>query len=115
MTEQFNAGDEVYVYSTGLTGIRKGVITRVTKTQAIIDRGRYEQRFNRVTGRQVGSGDAWSIVCISKPTPALDELWHQDRVRSAARLLSEAAKTGDEGVTRKAYATWLHLVGEEKS
>lgn len=110
----FNEGDQVYVYSSGRFTLRKAVISRVTKTQAIIANDRYEEKFNRETGRMVGGG-AWDSTRIDYPTPGLDKQYLEQRKHRAASMLSEAARKGDAADIRAAYARWDRLEREEKS
>lgn len=111
MAEQFNAGDAVYVHRYGYGRISKAIITRVTKTQAIIERERYDQRFNRGTGRLVGGGN-FDSTRISHPTPALDREWRQRKVRNARLLLARAAEKDDADAIRAAFEKWDRLEQE---
>lgn len=108
----FNEGDQVYIYSSGYLSLSRGVITRVTKTQAIIDHGRYEQRFNRETGRMV-SGDSWTRTRIGHPTPVLDAAWRRAQIDAARlRLRVAAEKRDNDGAIREAFAEWDALSNE---
>lgn len=110
----FNGGDRVYIYSAGYGAISKGIISRVTKTQAIITHARYEQRFNRQTGRLVGGG-SFESTSISHPTERLDREWHAQKIRAARRELAEIARgnNGDDGSDlRAAFEKWDRLESE---
>ena len=113
MTEQFNAGDVVYVIRYGYQQISKGVITRVTKTQAIIQHERYEQRFNRETGWMIGGG-SFDTPKIAHPTPALDKEWHKKKIRNARLALVLAAKKDDADEIRAAFEKWDRLEVEHE-
>ncbi len=107
MAEPFNAGDPVYITNYGYGRIEKAIISRVTKTQAIIQRERYEQRFRRDDGFSVGSG--FNRSRIERPTPKLDREWHQQKVRSAGLALAQAAGKDDADAIREAYKKWDRL------
>lgn len=117
VTLPFEAGKEVYLYSTGMSSpIERATISRVTKTQAIIDRGHYEQRFNRETGRIIGgSGATWGQRRLSRSTPALDKLWAEQQLRNAKAKLMHAASKEDAGAIREAYARWDALQTESET
>lgn len=104
----FNKGDHVYIYSSGYQALSRGVIARVTKTQAIIQHERYEQKFNRETGRLIGGG-TWNSTSIAHPNDRLDREWREQQVRTARRLLSKAAETDDPNAIRAAYEKWDRL------
>jgi hypothetical protein len=108
MIERFNEGDEVYVYSSGYRALRKAVVVRVTKTQAVVESGRAEQRFNRETGRLIG-GDTWNMSRIDHPTPALDKQWLAERVDGARRHLAQVAAKSDAAEIRAAFERWDEL------
>ena len=109
----FNEGDKVYVTTHARGSIRKATITRVTKTQAIIANERYEEKYNRETGRMIGSS-AWDTTYIKHPTPSLDKLHHTKRIENAKRALANVALEGSDDAIRSAYAAWDRLAGEEK-
>lgn len=108
MADQFNAGDPVYITNYSYGQISKAVITRVTKTQAIIQRERYEQRFRRDDGFLVG-GARFDHSRIKHPTPELDKEWHERKVRNARIALSKAAEKDDADAIREAYKKWDRL------
>lgn len=110
----FNEGDEVYVHDAGRYSIRKEVVSRVTKTQAIISHERYEEKFNRKTGREIG-GDSWNATRIDHPTPGLDKQYRAKLINRATRVLSDAALKGTEDEIRAAFAHWDQLTKEGTS
>lgn len=110
---KFNVGDQVYIYASGYRGLAKGVISRVTKTQAIVANGRFEQKFNRQSGRLIG-GRQFDTPSISHRTDRLDAEWHQQKIRAARRELAEVARgnNGDDAhVLRAAFEKWDRLQG----
>lgn len=97
MAENFNTGDHVYVISgTWRDYIRKATISRVTKTQAIIEGTRTESRYNRETGREVGTS-GYNASRIELPTPSLDSQWRENRGKRLASNLSLAARNVERG------------------
>jgi len=101
----FNEGDNVYVllWGFGARTLDRAKVERVTKTQAIITGG---AKFNRETGREVGSGGSYSSRLIEHPTPQLDSQWRGEVADSARRRLAETARHSDPDAIRKAYAVW---------
>ena len=110
--ESFNVGDEVYISSGWGGQLQKGTITRVTKTQAIIQHERYEERFNRATGHAIG-GSQLSGRQIMHPSDRLDQKWHEMKVRAARIALSKAAEKDDAEAIHTAYRKWNRLTKEK--
>lgn len=109
---KFNEGDQVYINSFGYGAMSRGVVARVTATQAIVGEGARERRFNRETGRLVG-GSTWNTARIDHPTPSLDAEWRRVRSAAAARHLSAVAGKGDAVEIRKAFTAWERAVSDE--
>lgn len=101
----FNEGDQVYVLSGGWGSLAPAVVSRVTKTQAIIGEGAREQRFNRETGRRTGSS-AWDAARIELRDEDLDHEYHIKVTRGLAIRLSEVARKGNPDEIREAFAKW---------
>lgn len=78
-------GDLVIVRSVRAMG-RTGAIckiTKLTKTQIVIDRGNYTLRFRRDNGRECG-GDCWSHQWLEEATPEACAVIRDERRRDAA-------------------------------
>ena len=102
----FNEGDQVYVLSWGWGGhLSRAVVSRVTKTQAIIGEGAREQRFNRETGRRTGA-HTWDATRIELRDEDLDREYRIVVTKALATRLSEAARKGDPDEIREAFAKW---------
>ena len=101
----FNEGDQVYVLSGGWGSLDPAVISRVTKTQAIIGEGAREQRFNRETGLRTGSS-AWDTTRIELRDEDLDHEYRMKVTKALAVRLSEVARKGDPDEIREAFAKW---------
>ena len=102
----FNEGDRVYVMSGGWgRGLSPAVISRVTKTQAIIGEGAREQRFNRETGRLTGAS-SWDTERIELRDETLDRQYRSEVTRILALRLSESARKGDAAEIRAAFEKW---------
>lgn len=108
---KFNEGDQVYINSSGYGAMGRGVVSRVTATQAIVGEGPKERRFNRETGRLVG-GSTWDAARITHPTPSLDAEWRRLCASAAARHLSAVADKGNADEIRKAFAAWEREVSK---
>lgn len=104
----FNAGDTVYVLF-GRNVRAKAEVTRVTKTQTILEYPNYVKRYDRTTGRLIGGG-RWETERIALPTPDLDEAWHEAHIDKARQALAEMARSGTDEQLRAAYRTWERLV-----
>jgi len=109
MSEPFKAGDKVYIDS--LHNISKATITRVTKTQAIIDHGNYEQRFKLDTGRMLG-GNGYDSTYIRHPDERLDREWRNRQADAARRTLAYHADRDDAAAIRAAFEKWDRLEKE---
>ena len=112
MSAKFNEGDEVYVSSR--EALRRETITRVTKTQAVIEHERHVEKFNRETGRQIGGSDI-GASCLHHPNEHLDKKWRQARVDAARRVLAEYARRDEPEKIRAAFAKWDRLDRKESS
>lgn len=116
----FNEGDQVYVImSLWSDSIRKGVVSRVTKTQAIVGSGDNGIRFNRQSGRIIG-GSGYSTTRIEHHNPSLDALYKKRQGEALAAKLSAVAlqvSRGEIALTSNLYAAiqnWIrHEEGEK--
>ena len=101
----FNEGDNVYVllWGFGARTLDRAKVERVTKTQAIITGG---TKFNRETGREVGSGGSYSSRLIEHPTPQLHSRWRGELAEVARMRLAEVTRRGAPDEIRAAYAAW---------
>lgn len=107
----FEAGEQVYVTARGQVTARR-TITRVTKTQAIIETKGGDARYNRETGREVGAAGPWETGRIEHRSPSLDARWRAALYRRAAVNLARAAnaaaseKDGADEKLQEAIVEW---------
>lgn len=105
--QSLKAGDEVFIYRTGMgQKYEQAKVSRITKTQIIIDFGRYDKRFKRDTGKLVG-GSAWYSEYVTKPT---DELWEKIAVMglmSKVNAIRGQLKTPTDRATLEALISAL--------
>ena len=83
--QNLKIGDEVYI-SRNFTHPEFAIISRTTNTQFMVSIGKYERRFWKENGKELG-GDTWNRRYLIKPSPEIREEIEVAALKNKAQIL----------------------------